>query len=133
MTTPAITIRNLTKRYHDTLAVDRLTLDIAAGTIFGFLGPNGAGKTTTIRMLLGLVAPTAGTAAILGRDILKERALIAPLLAFRQWPYLSHCMGRLQWCCPTRTCPTWLNAGRSAMQQPSPGSSRTLVALFRPC
>lgn len=77
-TPPAIAIRNLTKRYQHTLAVDQLTLDIAPGTLFGFLGPNGAGKTTTICMLLGLVTPTAGTATILGYDILRERARIAP-------------------------------------------------------
>lgn len=77
---PAISIRQLTKRYKSTLAVDRLTLDIPAGTIYGFLGPNGAGKTTTIRMLLGLVAPTSGTATICGHDIQRERPLIAPLV-----------------------------------------------------
>jgi ABC-2 type transport system ATP-binding protein len=49
-------------------AVDRLTLEVPSGTIFGFLGPNGAGKTTTIRMLLGLLEPTAGQAQVLGFD-----------------------------------------------------------------
>jgi len=57
---------NLTKSFGNHLAVDRLTLDIGEGEVFGFLGPNGAGKTTTIRMLTSLIAPTAGTARVLG-------------------------------------------------------------------
>jgi ABC-2 type transport system ATP-binding protein len=57
---------NLTKRYHDKLAVNTLNLAIQDGEIFGFLGPNGAGKTTTILMLLGLTEPTAGRASVCG-------------------------------------------------------------------
>jgi len=64
----AVEARGLTKRYGDTLAVDRLDLAIRAGEIFGLLGPNGAGKTTTILMLLGLTEPTAGQARVLGMD-----------------------------------------------------------------
>jgi ABC-type multidrug transport system ATPase subunit len=56
----------LTKRYGDVLAVDRLALRVRRGEVYGFLGPNGAGKTTTLRMLLGLVRPTSGSAAVLG-------------------------------------------------------------------
>ena len=63
----AIELRGLTKRFGDVTAVDDLTLDLPAGTITGFLGPNGAGKTTTLRMLLGLVNPTAGSATFEGR------------------------------------------------------------------
>ena len=62
-----IEIRDLTKRFGDVVAVDRLSFDVEAGTVVGFLGPNGAGKTTTLRMLLGVVAPTAGTALINGQ------------------------------------------------------------------
>jgi ABC-2 type transport system ATP-binding protein len=62
-----ITVRGLTKRFGDVLAVDRLDFAIDEGTVAGFLGPNGAGKTTTLRMLLGLVSPDAGTATIGGR------------------------------------------------------------------
>ena len=58
----AISVQGLTKRFGDVLAVDRLDFDVAPGTVTGFLGPNGAGKTTTLRMLLGLVTPTAGPA-----------------------------------------------------------------------
>ncbi|MFF3863761.1 ABC transporter ATP-binding protein [Streptomyces sp. NPDC002209] len=62
-----ISLRGLTKRYGDTLAVDDLTLDIRAGRVTGFLGPNGAGKSTTMRMILGLDHPTRGRALVAGR------------------------------------------------------------------
>ncbi|MER3418954.1 MAG: hypothetical protein C4343_07715, partial [Chloroflexota bacterium] len=63
-----IRTRNLTKRYGDLFAVDRLTFEVRAGEIYGLLGPNGAGKTTTILMLLGLSEPTAGEARVVGLD-----------------------------------------------------------------
>jgi len=63
----AIELRNLTKRYGSVTAVDAVTLELTAGTVTGLLGPNGAGKTTTLRMLLGLVTPTSGTATFDGR------------------------------------------------------------------
>jgi ABC-2 type transport system ATP-binding protein len=62
-----IEVAGLTKRYGSTLAVDSLDFRVPAGTITGFLGPNGAGKTTTLRVLLGLVHPTAGSATIMGK------------------------------------------------------------------
>lgn len=68
-TSPAIVTSNLTKRYGPILAVDHLSLEVRRGEIFGFLGPNGAGKTTTMRMLLGLIHPTSGTAQILGMEV----------------------------------------------------------------
>jgi ABC-2 type transport system ATP-binding protein len=74
----AIHAERLTKVYKKTAAVKDLSLHIPAGTIYGFLGPNGAGKTTTIRMLLGLIRPTAGTARVLGHDIVRDRRHIAP-------------------------------------------------------
>ncbi|WSS24482.1 ABC transporter ATP-binding protein [Streptomyces sp. NBC_01190] len=61
-----IETHRLAKRYHRTLAVDALDLRVPRGSVFGFLGPNGSGKTTTIRMLMGLITPTAGTARVLG-------------------------------------------------------------------
>lgn len=64
----AVRVENLTKTFGDFTAVDGVTFDIQRGQIFGFLGPNGAGKTTTIRMLLGLLDPTAGRATVLGYD-----------------------------------------------------------------
>ena len=61
-----IQTQGLTKRYGTLIAVDRLTLGVRRGEVYGFLGPNGAGKTTTLRMLVGLVRPTSGSATILG-------------------------------------------------------------------
>ncbi|SCL72000.1 ABC transporter ATP-binding protein [Micromonospora chersina] len=62
-----IDVTGLSKRYGDKLAVDSLTFQVRPGTVTGFLGPNGAGKSTTMRMILGLDAPTAGTATVNGR------------------------------------------------------------------
>jgi ABC-2 type transport system ATP-binding protein len=70
-----ITIEGLTKRFGAVVAVDGLSFEVDQGTVTGFLGPNGAGKTTTLRMLLGLVTPTAGSARIQGRPY---RGLAAP-------------------------------------------------------
>ena len=67
-----IRITGLTKRYGTFTAVDGLSLDIPPGTLFGFLGPNGAGKTTTLRMIAGILRPTAGTVEIAGEDIHKN-------------------------------------------------------------
>ena len=64
-----IRCRGLGKRYGSTVAVDRLDLTVEAGQVFGFLGRNGAGKTTTMRMLLGLIQPTAGQAWLNGRQV----------------------------------------------------------------
>ncbi|HEY0789583.1 MAG TPA: ABC transporter ATP-binding protein [Chthoniobacterales bacterium] len=65
----AIQTSGLTRSFGNRLAVDRLDLEIPQGSIFGFLGPNGAGKTTTIRLLAGLIAPTSGEVAVLGRSV----------------------------------------------------------------
>lgn len=65
----AVITENLTKKFGDFTAVDHVNFAIPRGEIFGFLGPNGAGKTTTMRMLLGLLRPTAGTALVLGLDV----------------------------------------------------------------
>ncbi|MGD2026686.1 MAG: ABC transporter ATP-binding protein [Anaerolineales bacterium] len=67
-----ITTQNLTKAFGDNLAVDRLSLSIPAGEVFGLLGPNGAGKTTTIRMLASLIAPSAGQASVAGFRVGEE-------------------------------------------------------------
>lgn len=71
----AIEVVSLTKDYGTVLGVDSLSFTVEEGEVFGFLGPNGAGKTTTIRTLLGLLAPTEGTARVLGADVHEERAL----------------------------------------------------------
>jgi len=65
----AITVTDLTRRFGDFVAVDRLSFTVKAGEIFGFLGSNGAGKSTTIRMLCGLLKPTGGTATVGGLDV----------------------------------------------------------------
>ena len=69
MSTPAIAVENLSKRYGDIAAVENATFEVPLGTICGFVGPNGSGKTTTIRMLLGLIKPSAGTGSIIGNSI----------------------------------------------------------------
>jgi ABC-2 type transport system ATP-binding protein len=68
----AITLQELTKSFKNVLAVDRLSLAVERGEIFGLLGPNGAGKTTTIRMLSALISPTSGTAWVAGYEIGKH-------------------------------------------------------------
>jgi len=69
---PIISVNNLTRRFGDFLAVDHVTFDIEPGQVVGYLGPNGSGKTTTIRMLLGLLHPTEGSAYVLGYDAARQ-------------------------------------------------------------
>ncbi|MFI6815788.1 ATP-binding cassette domain-containing protein [Nonomuraea sp. NPDC050328] len=71
-----ISLKNLSKRYGDRVAVDELSLDLATGKVTGFLGPNGAGKSTTMRLILGLDRPSAGHALVGGRPY---RSLVNPL------------------------------------------------------
>lgn len=71
--------RALTKRYRGgQLAVDGLDLTVPAGSVFGFLGPNGSGKTTTIRMLMGLIEPTSGSARVLGHPMPRASRTVLP-------------------------------------------------------
>jgi ABC-2 type transport system ATP-binding protein len=72
MTPTVVEVRDLTKRYGDFTAVDRVSFEVGRGEIFGYLGANGAGKSTTIKMLCGLVAPTSGRASVAGADIARE-------------------------------------------------------------
>ncbi|GAA2747194.1 ABC transporter ATP-binding protein [Terrabacter aerolatus] len=90
----AIATRGLTKRFGARAAVDGLDLLVPRGSVYGFLGPNGSGKTTTIRMLLGLVRPSAGTSTLLGQPVPQGAQLVLPRVgslvegpAFH--PYLS--------------------------------------------
>ena len=90
---PVVT-SGLTKRFRRQVAVDRIDLEVPAGAVYGFLGPNGSGKTTTIRMLLGLISPTAGEISLLGswmpsaaRTVLRRVGSLVEGPAFH--PYLS--------------------------------------------
>ena len=76
MTELAICTQNLTRDFNSVRAVDNLSLEVPQGIIFGFLGPNGSGKTTTIRLLLGLLDPTAGSVEVLGKDLGTQSAAI---------------------------------------------------------
>jgi ABC-2 type transport system ATP-binding protein len=92
-TESAIHVEGLTKRFGSLVAVDDLHLSVAPGEVFGFLGPNGAGKSTTIRMLLGLLRPSAGRARIFGcdaGDVRRAHRLLAYVPAdVALWPTLT--------------------------------------------
>jgi ABC-2 type transport system ATP-binding protein len=68
----SVVVRDLVKRFGEFTAVDRLSLEVRKGEVFGFLGPNGAGKSTTIRMLCGLLTPTSGQAMVAGFDVARQ-------------------------------------------------------------
>jgi ABC-2 type transport system ATP-binding protein len=72
MMEPIIRTRGLTRRFGDLAAVEDLTLEVAPGEIFGLVGPDGAGKTTTLRLLCGLLEPTAGEAMVAGYDVARD-------------------------------------------------------------
>ncbi len=76
MTEFIIKIDNLIRKFGSVRALDGLSLEIPPGIVFGFLGPNGAGKTTTIRLLLGLLSPTAGTVEVLGKNVAEDADFI---------------------------------------------------------
>ena len=105
--TTAIATAGLSKRFGRQLAVDSIDLDVPAGSVYGFLGPNGSGKTTTIRMLLGLVFPTAGTHALLGEPesgrVLQRVGALVEGPAFH--PYLSGRANLLRLDAADRTAP----------------------------
>ncbi len=86
MTTAALSVTGLTKRYGDRTAVDHLDLEVPPGVVAGFVGPNGAGKTTTMAMLLGLVRPTSGTGAVLGHPITEPAAYLPRVGALIESP-----------------------------------------------
>jgi ABC-2 type transport system ATP-binding protein len=78
----AVSVSDLTKKFDSVTAVDDISFDVRAGEIFGFLGPNGSGKSTTIRMLCGLLPPSAGRGTVLGRDIVREPGHIKPAIGY---------------------------------------------------
>ena len=86
---PSIEIRGLTKTYGDTLAVCELDLDVEEGVFFTFLGPNGAGKTTTMKLMAGLLRPTAGSIRIDGLDVVEEPEAVKARIGYiPDHPYL---------------------------------------------
>lgn len=78
----AVLARGLTKRFGDMIAVNGINLEIHRGEVYGFLGPNGAGKTTTIRMLCGIMDPTAGEARVLGFDVRSQRETLKARIGY---------------------------------------------------
>ncbi|MEW6079303.1 MAG: ABC transporter ATP-binding protein [Thermodesulfobacteriota bacterium] len=78
----AVTVRNLTRRFGDFVAVDDISFDVGRGEIFGFLGANGAGKTTTIKILTGLLRPSAGQGTVDGLDIARQRKAIRSRIGY---------------------------------------------------
>ncbi|GAA5098016.1 ABC transporter ATP-binding protein [Nocardia iowensis] len=92
MTDLIVVTRGLTKRYGEHTAVDRVSMSVAAGEIYGFLGPNGAGKTTTLRMLVGLIRPSEGMALVAGHapgDPVVVRRIGVLIEGPGFYPYLS--------------------------------------------
>jgi ABC-2 type transport system ATP-binding protein len=79
---PVASVRDLTRVFGNFTAVDRISFDVGEGEIFGFLGPNGAGKTTTIKMLAGLLAPSAGAGRVAGHDIRTEAEAIKQRIGY---------------------------------------------------
>ncbi len=79
---PAIVVEDLTKQFDGFTAVDHIHFAVAPGEVFGYLGPNGSGKTTTIRMLLGLLRPSAGAGQVLGLDIDRDAEKIRPQVGY---------------------------------------------------
>src|SRR4051812_1778821 len=88
-----VEVRGLAKRYGEIVAVDGVDLTIDAGDVYGYLGPNGAGKTTSLRMMLGLIRPSAGSVRLFGRDPLDGVHALDGVAGFveapRFYPYLS--------------------------------------------
>ncbi len=78
----AVELKDVTKRYDEIVAVNNLNLTIGEGEIFGLLGPNGSGKSTTLKMLTGLVDPTAGSVTVLGLDVQKQPVEVKQLVGY---------------------------------------------------
>lgn len=79
---PVVDVRDLTRRFGEITAVSNVSFQVARGAIFGLLGPNGSGKSTIIRMLLGVLPPTAGSAKVLGADAIVESERVMPRVGY---------------------------------------------------
>ena len=82
MSDVVIRVDNLVKKFGDFTAVNNISFEVQQGEVFGYLGPNGSGKTTTMRMLLGLIQPTAGHASVFGFDCVSETEKIRPRVGY---------------------------------------------------
>jgi ABC-2 type transport system ATP-binding protein len=82
MSNPAISVRGLTRAFNAATVVDTLTFDVAPGELFGIVGPDGAGKTTTMRMLAGVLRPTAGDALLAGVSVARDPERVKPFIAY---------------------------------------------------
>jgi ABC-2 type transport system ATP-binding protein len=123
----AVRTEGLTKSFGSFTALDHLDLAVPPGTVFGFLGPNGAGKTTTIRLLMGLLHPTAGSASILGHDVTSERDLVHRSVGYLPGDFAAY---------PDMTSGSYLTYlaelhGRGA-REIAPLADRLRLALDRP-
>ena len=128
---PAIVARGLTRRFGQLVAVDGVDLEIPRARIYGFLGPNGSGKSTTIRMLCGLLRPSAGTVEVLGHEMPREAEQLRARLGymtqkFSLWDDLTvrenlEFMGRI----------FGLDAVRGGSELPTPAPNSTSHACFR--
>jgi ABC-2 type transport system ATP-binding protein len=111
---PAIELLGLTKRFGRTLAVRNVSLEIPRGSTFGLLGPNGAGKSTTIKMLMGLLSPTAGSARVLGIDCRADAVQVKQRVGYvpethniYRWMRVGEALGFCKSCYPSwndQTC-----------------------------
>src|SRR3954462_1762691 len=113
-----VELRGLVKRYGELVAVDHVDLTVEAGDVYGYLGPNGAGKTTSLRMMLGLIVPTAGSVRPFGGDPPGGCSGATPRRASprsRAWPASSRRRAS------TPTCPA---AGTSSCWRPSTAATR---------
>ena len=79
---PAIQVKDLVKKYKETVALKGISFDVNEGEIFGLIGPNGAGKTTTLRIIATLIKPTSGTVSVFGRDVVKDAEEIRKFISY---------------------------------------------------
>jgi ABC-2 type transport system ATP-binding protein len=87
---PVIRTYGLAKNYHGKAALRGIDLEVPAGSVFGYLGPNGAGKTTTIRLLVGLLRPTAGRAQVFGMDTLRDRERVQRRMGYLPGVFVAY-------------------------------------------
>ena len=79
---PAIQVKDLVKKYKETIALKGISFDVKEGEIFGLIGPNGAGKTTTLRIIATLIKPTSGTVSVFGKDVVKDAEEIRRFISY---------------------------------------------------